>query len=101
MEVLYLRRVFSYQFDELAINRVVLRLITKYFQSQFVKMVVRMSKYLLSFKSHIFRFKGNTIGVAFFIAKHIRSNIRELEGALKRIDAYSRFHKRTISVAVS
>lgn len=39
--------------------------------------------------------------VAFFIAKHIRSNIRELEGALKRIDAYSRFHKRTISVELA
>ena len=36
--------------------------------------------------------------VAFFIAKHVRSNIRELEGALKRIDAYSRFHKRAISI---
>lgn len=39
--------------------------------------------------------------VAFFIAKHVRSNIRELEGALKRIDAYSRFHKRTISVELA
>lgn len=39
--------------------------------------------------------------VAFFIAKHIRSNIRELEGALKRIDAYSKFHKRTISVELA
>tara|TARA_Y100001936_G_scaffold253810_1_gene321273 strand:- start:9555 stop:10934 length:1380 start_codon:yes stop_codon:yes gene_type:complete len=29
--------------------------------------------------------------VAFFIAKHIRSNVRELEGALKRVLAYSRF----------
>ncbi len=36
--------------------------------------------------------------VAFFIAKHVRSNIRELEGALKRIDAYSRFHKRVITI---
>jgi chromosomal replication initiator protein len=36
--------------------------------------------------------------VAFFIAKHVRSNIRELEGALKRVDAYSRFHKRPVSV---
>ncbi len=36
--------------------------------------------------------------VAFFIAKHVRSNIRELEGALKRIDAYSRFHKRAITI---
>jgi chromosomal replication initiator protein len=39
--------------------------------------------------------------VAFFIAKHIRSNIRELEGALKRIDAYSKFHKRNISVELA
>lgn len=39
--------------------------------------------------------------VAFFIAKHVRSNIRELEGALKRVDAYSRFHKRTISVELA
>ena len=29
--------------------------------------------------------------VAFFIAKHIRSNVRELEGALKRVMAFSRF----------
>ena len=29
--------------------------------------------------------------VAFFIAKHIRSNVRELEGALKRVLALSRF----------
>ena len=29
--------------------------------------------------------------IAFFIAKHIRSNVRELEGALKRVLAYSRF----------
>lgn len=36
--------------------------------------------------------------VAFFIAKHVRSNIRELEGALNRIEAYARFHKRTISI---
>lgn len=36
--------------------------------------------------------------VAFFIAKHVRSNIRELEGALNRIEAYSNFHKQTISI---
>lgn len=36
--------------------------------------------------------------VAFFIAKHIRSNIRELEGALRKVIAFSRFHKRPISV---
>lgn len=42
-----------------------------------------------------------TEDVAFFIAKHVRSNIRELEGALKRIDAYSRFHKRPITVELA
>lgn len=36
--------------------------------------------------------------VAFFIAKHIRSNIRELEGALIRIEAYSKFHRQAISI---
>lgn len=36
--------------------------------------------------------------VAFFIAKHIRSNIRELEGALIRVQAYSKFHKQPISI---
>ena len=39
--------------------------------------------------------------VAFFIAKHVRSNIRELEGALKRVDAFSRFHKRPITVELT
>lgn len=43
---------------------------------------------------------GNPIGedVAFFVAKHVRSNIRELEGALNRIEAFARFHKRPITV---
>ena len=36
--------------------------------------------------------------VAFFIAKHVNSNVRELEGALKRVEAYTRFHKLNISV---
>lgn len=36
--------------------------------------------------------------VAFFIAKHINSNVRELEGALKRVDAFSRFHRKPINV---
>lgn len=36
--------------------------------------------------------------VAFFVAKHVRSNIRELEGALNRIVAYAKFHKHGISV---
>jgi len=39
--------------------------------------------------------------VAFFIAKHIRSNVRELEGALKRITAYSNFHGQEITLAVA
>jgi chromosomal replication initiator protein len=39
--------------------------------------------------------------VAFFIAKHVRSNIRELEGALNRIEAYARFHKRIISLELA
>jgi chromosomal replication initiator protein len=37
--------------------------------------------------------------VAFFIAKHIRSNIRELEGGLKRVLAYSRFNNVPVSIA--
>ncbi len=39
--------------------------------------------------------------VAFFIAKHIRSNVRELEGALKRVTAYSSFHGQEISLTVA
>lgn len=42
-----------------------------------------------------------TEDVAFFIAKHVRSNIRELEGALNRIEAYARFHKKTISIELA
>ena len=36
--------------------------------------------------------------VAFFIAKHIRSNVRELEGALKRVLAFSRFIGQDITL---
>jgi chromosomal replication initiator protein len=39
--------------------------------------------------------------VAFFIAKHIRSNVRELEGALKRVLAYARFNNTVVSVATA
>jgi hypothetical protein len=39
--------------------------------------------------------------VAFFIAKHIRSNVRELEGALKRILAYSSFHGHEINLPMA
>lgn len=34
--------------------------------------------------------------VAFFIAKHLRSNVRELEGALRTVAAYARFHERDV-----
>src|SRR5207237_3600942 len=36
--------------------------------------------------------------VAFFIAKRIRSNVRELEGALRRVIANSRFTGRAITL---
>lgn len=39
--------------------------------------------------------------VAFFIAKHLRSNVRELEGALKKVLAYSIFHNRVIALDVA
>ncbi|HEY5762563.1 MAG TPA: chromosomal replication initiator protein DnaA [Rhodocyclaceae bacterium] len=49
--------------------------------------------------------EGNGIAlpddVAFFIAKHLRSNVRELEGALNRVLAYARFHGQAISVELS
>jgi len=40
-------------------------------------------------------------GTAFFIAKQIRSNVRELEGALKRVIAFARFNKLPISVELA
>jgi len=36
--------------------------------------------------------------VAFLIAKNLRSNVRELEGALNKVVAYARFHERNISL---
>lgn len=39
--------------------------------------------------------------VAFLIAKHLRSNVRELEGALNRVLAYARFHGRDITPEVA
>ncbi len=36
--------------------------------------------------------------VAFYIAKHLRSNVRELEGALKKVLAYASFHGRAIDM---
>ena len=38
--------------------------------------------------------------VAFFVGKHLRSNVRELEGALRKILAYSRFHGRDITIDI-
>lgn len=38
--------------------------------------------------------------VAFFIAKHIRSNVRELEGALLRVQAYAGFHGQEFTLPV-
>jgi chromosomal replication initiator protein len=39
--------------------------------------------------------------VAFFIAKHIRSSVRELEGALNRIIAMARFTGHSIDVSLA
>ncbi|MGB7991015.1 MAG: chromosomal replication initiator protein DnaA [Candidatus Methylophosphatis roskildensis] len=39
--------------------------------------------------------------VAFLIAKNLRSNVRELEGALKKVLAFARFHGREISIEVA
>jgi chromosomal replication initiator protein len=39
--------------------------------------------------------------IAFFIAKHIRSNVRELEGALKKVLAYARFTGRELSLELA
>jgi chromosomal replication initiator protein len=40
-------------------------------------------------------------GVAFFIAKNVRSNVRELEGALRKCLAYSRFNQKDISIQLA
>lgn len=47
--------------------------------------------------------EGEPLGesTAFFIAKQVRSNVRELEGALKRVIAYARFHKLPITVELA
>ena len=39
--------------------------------------------------------------VAFFIAKHVRSNVRELEGALRRVIASASFTGRAIDMALA
>lgn len=40
-------------------------------------------------------------GTAFFIAKQVRSNVRELEGALKRVIAFARFNKQAICIELA
>ena len=42
-----------------------------------------------------------TEDVAFFVAKHLRSNVRELEGALRKIMAFVRFHGREVTIDVA
>ena len=39
--------------------------------------------------------------VAFFVAKNVRANVRELEGALRKILAYSRFSHKEINIALA
>ena len=39
--------------------------------------------------------------VAFFVAKNVRSNVRELEGALRKILAYSKFNQKEISIQLA
>jgi len=39
--------------------------------------------------------------VAFFIAKNVRANVRELEGALRKVLAYSRFTHRDIAIGLA
>jgi len=47
--------------------------------------------------------EGNQLqeDVAFFIAKNLRSNVRELEGALRKVLAFASFHARTITVELA
>jgi chromosomal replication initiator protein len=39
--------------------------------------------------------------VAFFVAKNVRANVRELEGALRKVLAYSRFSHKDINIALA
>ncbi len=39
--------------------------------------------------------------VAFFVAKNVRANVRELEGALRKILAYSRFSHKEINITLA
>src|SRR5688500_12823497 len=46
--------------------------------------------------------EGTTLSddVAFFVAKHLRPSVREREGALRKILAYSRFHGKDITIDI-
>ncbi len=39
--------------------------------------------------------------VAFFVAKNVRANVRELEGALRKVLAYARFSQKEINIALA
>ena len=39
--------------------------------------------------------------VAFFVAKNVRANVRELEGALRKVLAYARFSHKEISIVLA
>ena len=39
--------------------------------------------------------------VAFFIAKNVRANVRELEGALRKVLAYARFSQKDINIVLA
>jgi chromosomal replication initiator protein len=55
---------------------------------------------ILKKKAEVERIEVNE-DVAFLIAKHLRSNVRELEGALKKVLAFARFHGREINLEVA
>jgi chromosomal replication initiator protein len=55
---------------------------------------------ILKKKAEVERIEINE-DVAFLIAKHLRSNVRELEGALKKVLAFARFHGREINLDVA
>ncbi len=39
--------------------------------------------------------------VAFFVAKNVRANVRELEGALRKVLAYARFNHKQVSIGLA
>ncbi|MDD3354644.1 chromosomal replication initiator protein DnaA [Zoogloea sp.] len=55
---------------------------------------------ILKKKAEVERIELNE-DVAFLIAKNLRSNVRELEGALKKVLAFARFHGKEVSLEVA